>query len=186
MNSGHAYGEFTSPGELRFVRVLPGPIERVWESLTDPAKRGRWLAFGRIEPRIGGENHLEFHNTKLSAPGDDIPEKYVADCSDGCGFTGRITRWEPPRVLAHTWGEADGSASEVTFELSEAGDGRITLVLTHRRLGDSRDTLLSVSAGWHTHLAILLAELAGTPAPSFWSTHTQLESDYAMRLAATR
>jgi uncharacterized protein YndB with AHSA1/START domain len=178
MNIHHAHGQLTAPGEVRFVRNLPPPIERIWEYLTDPAKRSRWLAGGRLEPRAGGENYLEFHNTKLSGQPETIPAKYAADCQDGCGFTGRITRWEPPRVLAHTWPESDGTSSEVTFELTESA-GQVTLVLTHRRLGENRDVLLSVAAGWHTHLEILAAKLAGSPPPPFWSTHTRLEAEYA-------
>lgn len=181
MTSPQPHGQFTSPGEVRFVRTLPGPIERIWEYLTDPEKRGRWLARGSIEPWVGGANRLEFHNTRLSGQPEQIPAKYAADCQDGCGFTGRITRWEPPHVLAHTWDEAGGTASEVTFELSPCSDG-VTLVLTHRRLGDNHDQQISVGAGWHTHLAILLAKLRGTTPPAFWATHALLEKDYAVLL----
>lgn len=169
--------QFTGPGEVRLVRNLPGPIERVWAYLTEPDKRATWLARGPFEAKTGGRITLEFHNSKLSAPGDKIPAKYAADCQDGCNFTGRVVRCEPPRVLVHTWGEADGSESEVTFELAPDG-GRVRFTLTHRRLGDNRAMLVGVSAGWHTHVAILVAQLEGTPAPSFWSTHTRLETDY--------
>ncbi len=177
-----APGQFTAPGEVRFVRTLPGPIERVWDYLTDPEKRGRWLARGRIEPRVGGENYLEFHNTQLSGQPETVPAKYAENCQDGCNFSGRITRWEPPRVFAHTWTEVDGLASEVTFELTPDGEN-VTLLLVHRRLGENRDVMVSVSAGWHTHLAIFGAKLAGQTPPPFWSTHLALEQDYAARLA---
>lgn len=177
----HDHGRFTAEGEIRFQRMLPGPIERVWAYLTDSEKRGRWLATGPMEPRVGGPVTLVFHNSQLSQPGETIPEKYAADCQDGCSFTGRILRWEPPRLLSHTWGEADGSASEVTFELTPQRD-QVLLVLTHRKLGNTRPVLTSVAAGWHTHLAILLATLAGSHPPSFWSTHTRLEVEYEKRL----
>lgn len=182
MKSHDVHGQLTSPGEVRFVRILPAPIERVWEYLTDPAKRGRWLARGHLTPQVGGENHLEFHNTQLSGQPEQITPKYQKDAADGCGFTGHITRWEPPHVLAHTWGEEDGSISEVTFELSESA-GAVTLVLTHRRLGDSRDLLLSAAAGWHTHLDILAAQLNGVAPPLFWTTHERLEAEYGRRFS---
>ena len=35
------YGTKTAPDTLRIERTLPGPIERVWTYLTDPAKRAR-------------------------------------------------------------------------------------------------------------------------------------------------
>ena len=37
------YGRFLGPGEVQFVRVLPGPIERVWAYLTDGDLRRQWL-----------------------------------------------------------------------------------------------------------------------------------------------
>ena len=55
------------------------------------------------------------------------------------------------------------------------------LTLTHERL-PTRDWLLSVSAGWHTHLDILAALLAGDKPQSFWRTMTGLESDYDKRI----
>lgn len=183
MKNNDQPASFPARGEVRLVRHLPGPIERVWEYLTDPEKRATWLARGPLEAKAGGRITLEFHNTKLSAPGDRIPAKYEADCQDGCSFTGRVVRCEPPRVLVHTWGEADGSESEVTFELEPEG-GRVRFTLTHRRLGNDRAVLTSVSAGWHTHVAILVAQLEGAPAPSFWSTHTRLEAEYEKWLPA--
>jgi uncharacterized protein YndB with AHSA1/START domain len=176
--------QLTGPGEVRLVRSLPGPIERVWAYLTEPDKRATWLARGPFEAKAGGKIRLEFHNSKLSVPGEKIPEKYAADCQDGCNFTGRVTRCEPPRVLVHTWGEADGSESEVTFELTPDG-GRVRFMITHRRLGDNRAVLTSVCAGWHTHVAILIARLEGAATPSFWSTHTRLEAEYEQRLPAS-
>jgi uncharacterized protein YndB with AHSA1/START domain len=111
-----------------------------------------------------------------------VPEKYAADCQDGCHFTGRISRWEPPRIFAHTWPESDGHESEVTFELEPDGD-LVRLRLIHRRLGDDRDFLIGAAAGWHTHLTILIAKLEGRAPPAFWATHTQVEAAYARALA---
>ena len=33
------YGVVTAPDTVKIERMLPGPIERVWAYLTDPAKR---------------------------------------------------------------------------------------------------------------------------------------------------
>ena len=38
--------QFTAPGEIRIMRTLPGPAERIWTYLTDPEKRRRWFAGG--------------------------------------------------------------------------------------------------------------------------------------------
>lgn len=47
-------GEAVDPGTVRFERVLPGPIERVWEYLTDSRLRGTWFASGRWSSRWAG------------------------------------------------------------------------------------------------------------------------------------
>ena len=173
------YGERLDRTTVRFERLLPGPIERVWAYLTESDKRARWLCAGDTEGRVGGGVELTFRNDTLSSA-DDIPRpaKY-RDMPDELTFGGTVTRWEPPRVLAHTW-EFEDEASEVCYELEEQGD-RVLLVLTHRKL-HTDDTVLSVSGGWHTHLDILLDVLEGREPKPFWKTHTAFEAEYARRL----
>ena len=174
------YGELTGPGELRLVRLLPGPVERVWSYLTEPAKRAKWLAGGPMELRTGGSLTLQWDHAKITPHREDVPEKYREMCASGATTTGKVTRCDPPAVLAYTWDEGGGIFSEVTFELSAKGDHTI-LVTTHRKLG-SREMLLSVAAGWHTHFGILEDVMTGrTPRP-FWSNHSRLEEEYARRL----
>jgi uncharacterized protein YndB with AHSA1/START domain len=170
------FGVVTAARTLRIRRVLPGPIERVWAYLTESDKRGRWLASGPIELRVGGRVALTFRNSDLSAHAEPPPDKYKEH--EGAGFEGRVTRCDPPRVLSYTWGEH----SEVTFELSPQGDD-VLLVLTHRRLPD-RTAMVMVGSGWHAHLAILLDRLSGREPRSFWSTHGRLEAEYERRLPA--
>lgn len=179
-DSNHAHGEFPAPDTLVFHRLLPGPIERVWTYLTESDKRARWLAAGDVEPEIGGRVAMHFHHADLSTVADEPPEKYAHLC-DGVSCEGRVTRWEPPRLLTHTWPEDGGAESEVTFELTERGD-QVELVLTHRRLGADRNLRLSVSAGWHTHLGILADHLEGREPQPFWSVHARLEEEYGRRL----
>jgi hypothetical protein len=64
--------------------------------------------------------------------------------------------------------------------LSEAAGG-VRLVITHQRL-PGRDDVLSVSAGWHAHLALLVAQLEGRETPRYWQLHTRLEAEYAARM----
>lgn len=177
------YGQYPARGEVRFVRHLPGTVDRVWAFLTESEKRSSWLAGGMMDLRVGGKVELVFDHANITPQIEPVPEKY-RDAACGHPMTGRITRCEPPRVLAYTWGESDGSDSEVTFELTPEPNGSTRLVLTHRRLGDNRDMILSVSAGWHAHVAILIARLAGAPVPPFWSVHAKLERDYARLLDA--
>ena len=179
-----ALGEFgvvTAARTVRFERVLPGPIERVWAYLTESEKRGKWLASGPMDLRVGGPVELHFRHAELTPHVEQPPEKY-RDCADGFTTHGRVTRCEPPRLLSYTWDEESAVASEVTFELTPQGED-VRLVLTHRRLPD-RATMLSVAGGWHAHLAILLDHLNGREPRPFWSTHSRLEAEYEKRLPA--
>ena len=176
------YGTMTAEGELRFERLLPGPIERVWDYLTDSEKRGSWLASGEIEPHAGGAVELHFLHSRLSPVEETIPEKYQA-LENGVSFTGRVLRYEPPRILSHTWVDDAGVSSEVTYELTPVGD-EVRLVLTHRRLPRGPE-LVGASAGWHTHLGILADRLRGETPRAFWATHNALETEYESRLAAS-
>ena len=113
-------------------------------------------------------------------PDDEpAPPKYRS-VSGEHRMQGYITVCEPPHLLGLTWGEEQGVPSEVRFELSPQGS-QVKLTVTHSRLS-SRDDMLSVSGGWHTHLAILRARLEGTAPPGFWRTHTRLEAAYEERL----
>ena len=172
------FGVLTEARTIRFQRVLPGPIERVWAFLTESDKRGRWLASGPMELRVGGPVELNFRHAELSPHAEAPPEKY-RKIEHGFTSHGRITRCDPPRLLSFTWDEG-GVGSEVTFELSPRGED-VLLVLTHRRLGE-RAMQLSVAGGWHAHLDILAARLAGREPGPFWSTHARLEAEYAQRL----
>ena len=46
------FGVVLESGTVRFERLLPGPVERVWSYLTDSEKRGQWLASGPFELRL--------------------------------------------------------------------------------------------------------------------------------------
>lgn len=174
MNKKH--GIFPQPETLKFERMLPGPIERVWAYLTESDKKAQWLAAGEVEPRVGGKVELHFQYNNLSAKDDPIPEKY-RHMEDGTYFTGKVTSFDPPRLLSYTWGEETGEESEVTFELIPKND-KVLLILTHRRLGDDRSLLISVSSGWHTHLGILNDKLNGKEPDGFWKVHNRMEEEY--------
>jgi uncharacterized protein YndB with AHSA1/START domain len=177
------YGIATAADTVRIERTLPGPIERVWRYLTDSDKRASWLAGGTMDLRVGGLVELRFRNAGLSADDDAPPAKYAGHIGE-IPTTGRITACEAPRLLSYTWGGEGDGASEVSFELSPQGD-QVRLVLTHRRLAD-RNAMLSVAAGWHAHLGILVDTLSGRRPESFWTAHTRLEAEYGQRLPPDR
>ena len=167
-------GQFRGPAEVRFVRTLPGPIERVWAYLTDPEKRARWLAGGPMEPRVGGKVQLTFRHKDL-APGETPPPGMEQHHEPGSTMACVVTRWEPPHVLAYTFGGDD--ESEATFELTTEGRN-VRLVLTHRATGGDLPYMSSFGAGWHTHFSLLAAELEGAPRPPFWPTWLRLKDEY--------
>lgn len=178
------YGIFTEPSTVRFERLLPGPIERVWTYLTESDKKAKWLAAGEMEHRVGGKVELRFRHDTLSPHDDDPPEKYEY-MNEGTGFTGRITQYKPSRLLSYTWGEGTGEESEVIFELTPEGE-KVRLTLTHRRLGEDPDILKSVASGWHTHLDILSDRLNNRVPKGFWSVHTRMEREYKGRIRELR
>jgi len=165
------FGVILAPDTVRFERLLPGPVERVWTYLTESDKRAQWLAAGTIEPRVGGAVELRFHNATLSP--EPVPERYAKHQ----GVIVRhhtVTRFDPPTALSFTWGD-DAAPSEVLFELVPEGD-RVRLTVTHSRL--DRPTRLGVSGGWHAHLAVLAARLEGREPPQFWSLLTAVAEVY--------
>lgn len=175
------FGTLVGPRSLRVERLLPGSVEQVWAFLTKPEKRATWLAAGPMELRSGGRVDLVFHNDRLSQPGDRPPPKY-AGYGDENILVCVVSECDPPRRLVMSWGEPGPDTSEVSFELEPEG-GRTRLILTHSRLG-TRDGMLLVSAGWHTHLELLAAQLEARPAPSFWARYIALEAQYDRRIPA--
>jgi uncharacterized protein YndB with AHSA1/START domain len=125
---------------LRFERQLARPVEQVWAVLVEPERIARWLAKAEVEARAGGRFHLDFH--------------------DGASVVdGRISRWEPPHLLEHSWPEKNANGNSlVRWELSPAGEGT-RLVLTHRL--DAGGDLADFASGWHWHLDALDKALDG-------------------------
>ncbi|HWL86920.1 MAG TPA: SRPBCC domain-containing protein [Polyangiaceae bacterium] len=131
----------------RFERMLPGPIERMWEHLTDCTKLKGWFGEGTIEPHEGGA---------VTLMGGDV--------------RGVITQWKPPRLLAYTWNvfgpqdeESPFPESYLTFELEARGD-QVLLTLTHMPILERFEKQNMM--GWHTFLDMVEAALSSqTPEP---------------------
>jgi len=171
------FGTLLESGVVRFERLLPGPIERVWAYLTEPEKRARWLAGGEMQLHVGGRVELRFRHGDLSPIAAPTPERFAAGDEK---VPGTVTACAPPRRLAFTWAEGGGRWSEVTFELKAVGDG-VRLSVTHRRLGDDRALWANVAGGWHTHLAILEDRLLGRVPQPFFVSFEPIEAAYLER-----
>ena len=157
---------------LQFVRILPGPIDKVGDYLTDAKKRGEWFASGPLPAKVGESFEMRFKHSDLS-PHSAAPPPQMAEM-DRTGHTSRnvLLAYEPPHRLAFTFGgEKDpAKTSEVEFRLSQEGDpkdNKVRLTLTHSKIAND-DIADGVSVGWHSHLDILQSRAEGTTPPAFW------------------
>ena len=74
--------------------------------------------------------------------------------------------------MRYTW----PGVGEVSMELEAIGR-EVLLTVTHRQLAGEA-LILNVSAGWHAHLALLVARVEGSAAPSLWATWKTLRAEY--------
>lgn len=120
---------------LRFERLLRHPAERVWAALTEEGELRRWHPSPFVlEPRAGGAV-------------DFLPP-------DGALFgDGNVTDYDPPRLLAHTWGE-----DHLRWELRPHDEGTLLLLL---HTFDDRFKAARDAAGWHMCLDALAGALDG-------------------------
>ena len=130
---------------VTFERVLPGPIMRVWEHLTDTKLLPQWFGNAEIEPRLGGTVRL----------------------LDG-HIRGVVTQWNPPHRLAYTWNvfnPGDGPDAPSAYPESylnfalETVEGGVLLRLSHVPILDRFEKQNAM--GWHTFLDVLGAALLG-------------------------
>jgi uncharacterized protein YndB with AHSA1/START domain len=137
MSTTDEMGTIVDGTTVRFERILPASVARVWWFLSDQEGMAAWLTNAELEPRAGGRVELRWES-------GDVEH-------------GEVTRWEPERLLEYTW-SAGGERSLVRYELTPQGDGTL-LVLTHERLAPNR--LAGYAAGWDAHLAMLFAACEG-------------------------
>jgi uncharacterized protein YndB with AHSA1/START domain len=162
------YGVLTEPATLKIQRLLPGPIERVWAYLTESELRRQWLAAGQMEMKVGAPVELVWRNDELTNP----PGRRPPGFNDEHRMQSRITELDPPHKLTIAWHDS----GDVSFELEPKGN-EVLLTVIHRRLPD-RAFQLKVSAGWHAHLDILVARVAGKEPASFWDSWNRLHKEY--------
>jgi uncharacterized protein YndB with AHSA1/START domain len=150
------------PAEVVFERRFDASRERVWLALTDPQELAGWLAPAEIDLRVGGTVVFRFD--------EDNVER------------GTITELREPELIAYTWNEGK-SDSIVRFELEPDGDGT-QLRLRHTFEGEA--DLPSYGGGWHHHLELLVAQIAGKPIA--WDTirYRELKSEYERRAQQER
>jgi uncharacterized protein YndB with AHSA1/START domain len=134
-------------------RFLHHPPSVVWKAITDPDQIRQWyLTTASVEERTGGKIDFVTGDAWVHA-------------------TGRVLRWDPPRVYEHTWNVA---REESRFQLDEQTvvrweltphEGGTLLVLTHRDLKPK--TAETFQHGLPGFIERLEALLDGEPLPDW-------------------
>src|SRR5215213_9126262 len=102
-------GAFLDSKTFRLERILPGPIERVWRSLTTPDLLATWFAEADLEPRVGG-------CVELRIAIEQVPERKLS----GHVARGEVIAFDPPRTFEYTWNDENGRDGRARFELTPA------------------------------------------------------------------
>lgn len=168
---------------IQFVRILPGPIEKIWSYLADSDKRGEWFAKGELPDKVGEPFELRFKHSELSPHSAPPPERMKEVDAKGHSATNILLKKEPPHLLTFTFGPSTrdhAERSEVEFRLSQEGDpkdNKVRLTLTHSKIPDA-EYRTNVTGGWHSHLAVLQYRAEGKVPPAFWDVWRQSQSVY--------
>lgn len=164
---------------VQFVRLLPGPIERVWSYLWDSDKRAQWFAGGAMPAKPGESFTLHFKHSTLSPHQSPPPPKYERTDREGRTATHVLLAAEPPHRLVFSFGPDANADPHVEILLEPEGD-KVRLTLNHTRV-PNRQYAIDVSGGWHSHLAVLEYRLKGETPPAFWDIWRQTEGVYEKR-----
>jgi uncharacterized protein YndB with AHSA1/START domain len=162
------YGVVSAPFELTIQRKLPGPIERIWDYLTDSDLRRQWLASGVMPSEQGGAFELVWRNDELTDQPAQRPEGFPEEQR----MQSEIVAFEAPHRLVFTW----PPKGEVSIELKTVGKD-VLLTLVHKRISD-RKNMTMVGAGWHMHLDILAARAGDRKPEPFWQGWLRLKEEY--------
>lgn len=163
-----------APGTIRFERDLPGPVNRIWDYLTHPTIRGRWLGTGPMDIKAGGRFEIVFRHDELTPHAEVAPAKY--DTPKAVAVQGEVRDCRFPTMIALSWPPA-GPESTVSFVLTQV-QGRIRMSLTHAGI-EGREKKIEAAARWHAHLNILEAKSNMVLPPPFWKRFSEYEAGYA-------
>lgn len=166
------YAILTEPTTLFIRRVLPGPVERVFDYLTKAELRRQWLADGEMELKPGAPFAFTWKNSELTDPPGTPPEGMTGEHR----MESRIIAVDPPRMLRFGW----GSEGEVLIELTPRGR-EVVLNVTHTRLDDPASRA-AVAPGWHAHLDLLAKRLENATPEPFWDAFRRIRAEYQKRL----
>ena len=156
-------------GTVEFVRILPGPIERVWSYLADSDKRRQWLGSGALPARVGETFSLHIKHSDYW-PSDVPADQRAAMAKAEMQMMHVLLALEPPYRLAYSFQPEGWEETRVEFRLAPEGTGKVRLTLTHSKLAHGklgRRHAAEASHGWRGHLHILEHKLEGKALPAF-------------------
>lgn len=168
------FGKAAAPDTFVLTRTLNAPVERVWAFFTQAEKRARWFTGGDDLTANGQDFAFLFAHFRITD--ETPPERWAAMKSKEFSMRGRVLAFEPPRLIAFTWGDGDDPVSEVRFEFTPHG-AQTLLTLTHTKI-ESDQALANYSGGWTAHLETLEDALAGRPTNSFWAYVLEAHAHY--------
>ena len=160
---GDRYGTVEKDDEgrtlVRFERLVPYSIERVWSAITEPEELARWIPGIEFECREGGTYQIWFGG----------------NCEGPPHISGIVEAFQPPNVL---------QLGTIRWELSATESGcrlQFSDVLHFAGPRTRREFADSVLGGWHQYLDWLEDSLAGRAIDS-----DEPEPDYSIREVAGR
>jgi len=169
-------GVIVNSHTVRIERLLPGPIDRVWEYFSKPEYVSFWLMECTLEPKLQG---------LISLKSEPIPEGTIANNQVEPQVTiirGLIREFDPPRLIACSWYQHSyGVATNLRVEL-EQRDDQVLVVLTHSHLDP--EFMAAVAAGWHTNFETLIALIRGEEKPELDPIFKELLEEYRVLVAA--
>jgi uncharacterized protein YndB with AHSA1/START domain len=124
--------------ELRFVRPLSHPLDKVWKAVTTPSGLATWFPFDVVGERATG-----------------APLTFVFREGEAEPFSGSMVEFTPRSAMELAW-EGD---ERLRLEL-EPTDSGCTLTLINRF--DEIGKAARDAAGWHACLDALSASLSGS------------------------
>lgn len=135
--------------DVSMDELLPVPVERVWNALTDPSMINRWLmATDDFEAKVGARFTLR-----------DQPHRWFRGYIE-C----EVLELSPPHRMVWSWSSTDDIApTRLVIEL-EAHGQETRLTLRHTGEADEPE-VRGTTAGWATKLGELAATLATLNTP---------------------
>lgn len=123
--------------QVVFERVLPHPIEKVWNAITNPDELKFWFTDIEMDFRVNGKITFRFND------------------ADQSSSHGEIVSIDAPHRFVWTW---EGELAD--WELNGLNENTTRLILTYSRINE--DYAVKASAGFHDLLGLLADRLGGS------------------------